>query len=313
MRRVTRPPTWSKHLGLLVALSLVLGLVAVPPAGGARAASPPYPPAAGSATPPSSPSPVASPTPTLPPGTTPTATDVPSPTVTASPTSPLTPTPAGTPQSPPTQTVTPTPPPDPTPTPPDWAVILPGEGGLLTSPDGWVRVDFPPGAVTAPAGAAFSLVETPPYASPADPFYRFDLSAWDLATGEPVTTFRESLTVTLSYSETAVLGLNEASLRLVSWDPAAAGWLPLPGEVDLVEDRITVALGHFSLLGAQGDPAAVVAETFKAYQTDLFAGSAGYGFDLEAPSGPNGLAPSLPLRYNSGAVNQMKAPYSPGT
>jgi|GEM_PF-6509017 len=184
-----------------------------------------------------------------------------------------------------------------------------GQDGGGTQISLWNQI----GAVVAPAGAAFSLVETPPFASPADPFYRFDLSAWDLATGEPVTTFRESLTLTLSYSETAVVGLNEASLRLVSWDPATAGWLPLQGEVDLVENRITAALGHFSLLGAQGDPAAVVAETFKAYQTDLFAGSAGYGFDLEAPSGPNGLAPSLSLRYNSGAVNQMKAPYSPGT
>jgi hypothetical protein len=60
---------------------------------------------------------------------------VPSPTVTISPTSSLTPTPAGTPQGPPTQTITPTPPPGPTPTPPDWAVILPGEGGVLASPD----------------------------------------------------------------------------------------------------------------------------------------------------------------------------------
>ena len=156
-------------LNTLVILSLVFSLAgpaALPVAAASRAAAP------ARLAPPATPSTTV----TLPPPTTPTATPTgtPLPTVATpatTPTGTLTTTPLPTvatltvtPTVTQTQTLTliPTPPPTITPTatptePVDagWALILPGRGGLLASPDGRLQVDFPPGAVDQPVEARF--------------------------------------------------------------------------------------------------------------------------------------------------------------
>jgi uncharacterized repeat protein (TIGR01451 family) len=191
-------------------------------------------------------------------------------------------------------------------------LIRPETGGVLRSLDGRVTVQFPPGAVDRAVMVSHSPVARPA-GVPDAPFYQFELDARDTVSDQPVTTFGRNLTVTLAYTDSQVAGLNEASLRLVYRDEAKGEWVRLPSEVDLIHNVITATVNHFSLLAGEGDPAALVAETFKAYQTNLFAGSAIYGLDLQVPAGPGGLAPDLTLSYDSGAINTMLSWYSPGT
>jgi uncharacterized repeat protein (TIGR01451 family) len=193
------------------------------------------------------------------------------------------------------------------------ARISPQRGGQLVSANGRVRVHFPPGAVRKSALATVREARRLDGDLPDEPFYQFELEAQEETSARAMTSFERPLTVTLTYTEGQVAGLNEDSLRLVYWDDAQGKWVPLPSQVDAVRNVISARVDHFSLYGGYGDPAALVAETFESFQTDLFAGSASYALNLEVPSGPSGLAPALTLSYNSGAVNAMLSDGSPGT
>ncbi len=224
---VTRsfPNRGGKYLGvllnILVVLSLVLSLAgpaalstaaaqAAPP--GTPAAPPPTPSATATATAASTGTSSPPPTATL----TPTLTSTPLPTAVATLT--VTPTPT------PTFTLTPTPPPTitPTATPTEpvhsgWALILPGHGGLLASPDGRLQVQFPPGAVDQPVEARFQQLEPLDLAPGRRLLYHFDLSAWPADRPDlPPPAFLEPVALTVTYTLTDVQGMIPDSLRLVT-------------------------------------------------------------------------------------------------
>ena len=192
-------------------------------------------------------------TPTSTPSHTPTPTSTS--TLTPTQTSTYTPTPTSTqtltatPTSSPTPTRTPTV----TPTPvTSSAVISPGSGGTMTSPDGLVSVVFPPGAVTMPVTVTYSGFSHLTHSSANFIFasHAFDLSAWN-AQGDLITDFILPFTLTLSYSEAdwQNAGISqEADLNLVYWN--GVQWirsLPCDGcTLDTDQNRLTVILNHLS-------------------------------------------------------------------
>jgi hypothetical protein len=87
----------------------------------------------------------------------------------------------------------------------------------------------------------------------------FDLSAED-GIGNPVTTFNLPLTVTISYTDTDILGIPENMLGLYYWDGAASTWTDAvttcPGEYthDPVGNMLTLPLCHLTEFGLFGNP-----------------------------------------------------------
>ena len=299
-------------LNILVVLSLVLSLAgpaalstaaaqAAPP--GTPAAPPPTPSATATATA----TPTGTPSPT--PATTPTGTltTTPLPTVAT-----LTVTPTVT--QTPTLTLIPTPPPTITPTatptePVDagWALILPGRGGLLASPDGRLQVDFPPGAVDQPVEARFQGLKPLDLAPGRRLLYHFDLSAWPADRPDlPPPAFLEPVALTVTYTLTDVQGMIPDSLRLVTWDEAQAAWMPISATLDVTNSRLTANLAHFSGYGIEGEQD----DTFftphiEAGQVSLFSGDSAFSYELDVPAGAGGLKVPLTLRYSGGTANGM--------
>jgi hypothetical protein len=68
------------------------------------------------------------------------------------------------------------------------------------------------------------------------------------ANGEPVTSFSTPMTLTVSYDESKLPPfLNEADLQVYRYDVGIPDLVPFPViNRDLVADKITVALDHFS-------------------------------------------------------------------
>ena len=272
--------------------------------------------------------------PTASPGVTPTVTSSPSPTpaATQSPPAPtdaptalptvtaIVPTPTSTPlptvATPtltPTFTLTPTPPPTITPTatptePLDagWALILPGQGGRLASPDGRLQVDFPPGAVDQPVEARFEKLEPLDLSPDTHLFYRFDLSAWPAGQPDlPPPTFLQTVALTVTYTLTDVEGLSEGSLHLVTWDEGQGLWMPISATLDITNHRLTARLSHFSQYAASGGDDIFFLPRLEAGQVSLFTGESSFSYDLEMPAGAGGLKVPLTLRYSGDIPNGM--------
>jgi hypothetical protein len=173
------------------------------------------------------------------PGSSPTPTRTP--TVTATPTQGPSPTPSSTPSPTATATQTAT---------PVSGVITPGGGTISANGPENVTVDFPAGAVsetvtvqitfsgTIPATGALMGVGT-----------SFIISAHN-ASNQPVTQFAVPITITVSYSDADVVGIDESQLKLYYWD--SSNWVAVPTIVDPVLDTLTARLNHlteFAVLG----------------------------------------------------------------
>jgi hypothetical protein len=70
--------------------------------------------------------------------------------------------------------------------------------------------------------------------------------------GQPVTTFTKPLVFSITYTDQQIAGLDEASLRLYTFDDGK--WVPVGGRIDGENNIITSSINHlslFALLGAQ--------------------------------------------------------------
>jgi hypothetical protein len=163
----------------------------------------------------------------------PTTTPTPVPTATG-----ILPTPAASPIVTVTATVSPTPAASPTAAPIPTAtpvagpgvdqVIIGPEGGVLTSANGRLTLQFPPGAV--PRNTI--IRHTPaPRGINGTFFYYFDLTAQEVTSGVAVTRFAQPLTVTVSYTADEIAQLDEAALRLFYMDVNTTHWVQIPGLV----------------------------------------------------------------------------------
>jgi alpha-tubulin suppressor-like RCC1 family protein len=213
--------------------------------------------------------PTATPTGTNTPTATPTGTNTPTPT----PTNTNTPTPTATPTgtltatATATGTLTATATPTGTLTATATATPLPGtpippDGGSDTSDDGRVNLTFPAGAVDETILINVTTDTTPGH--PTDGFklggYAFTIIATDLD-GNPVTTFNQPFTLTLSYDDADWQGAGvaeEHKLNVSFWRDN--GWqklLPCTGCVhDTVGNTFTIVLDHlteFALLAEEGE------------------------------------------------------------
>ena len=135
------------------------------------------------------------------------------------------------------------------------------DGGVLTALDSRTSFLVPEGALSGDTTFTFTPLPAPAYDPGVlvDANHSFQLTAED-ASGLPVT-FGRPLTVSLTYTDTDVLSLSEASLALFYWDSAATTWQDAAATCpdgaytrDLLANSLTLPLCHLSDFSVFGLP-----------------------------------------------------------
>lgn len=124
---------------------------------------------------------------------------------------------------------------------------IPTTGGVMTTSMG-VSLDFPAGVFTETVTVLFNSLLNPSNPAPGEAFASFTLEALD-ANGQPVQP-QAPFTLTVAYDDSnfSAQSIDERTVNIYFWDGSL--WQPLmpcdPCELDLVNNRITVTLDHFS-------------------------------------------------------------------
>ena len=129
-------------------------------------------------------------------------------------------------------------------------------GGTINSPDGDIKVEFPPNAVTDTVLVTYTAVYLPS-AQPPGPLAfagnAFELEATDVNSGEPITTFAKPFTVTIDYTNGDLNATNENTLELMYCSGSA--WASdgiTTVERDTANNRLVATIEHlteFALFG----------------------------------------------------------------
>ncbi|MFB0536813.1 MAG: PKD domain-containing protein, partial [Anaerolineae bacterium] len=187
----------------------------------------------------------------------------------------------------------------------DVGTVRPEQAYTLESSDGLVTVEFPAGAVTQTISVMYDRLTEEWNLADTDFRLFFELRAMYPDGSEPGS-LAKPVTLTLHYEEEAVRDLSEESLRLYTRQGAGEEWKEIPEQSVNTDDNLIVArLEHLSEFGASGDPGWVVLPTLRAFETDLYSGSAVFNHDLEVPAGLAGLAPRLTFQYTSDIPNGL--------
>jgi PKD repeat protein len=193
-------------------------------------------------------------------------------------------------------------------------------GGVVTTHEGDLWLDFAPGAVQEPYAVFIRQIDltsvttdtvdgAPQLEVPGFglPFRQISLHAVRLSdsTWLTQTTFSAPVTITHVYSEAVDDQLLPESLHFVYANPASGQWEEIASTVDLEHGQVQALLSHFSDYGVAGDQAAWKTPTLAAADVSLAQGQSSYGYALPLPAGPGGFAPKVNLSYNSGQPNSM--------
>lgn len=155
-------------------------------------------------------------------------------------------------------TVTPTPTPTPTPvtTTTGTVSITSTTGGSTTttaSDQSTARLDIPVGAVTQATTFVVNPVATSTFQQevaklPSDKTIvgsnMFDFTA--SAAGVSVTLFQQAVTMTFTYTDTQIVGLDESQLQIQYYDQAQQKWVAIPSTVNTATNTITMTINHFT-------------------------------------------------------------------
>lgn len=197
------------------------------------------------------------------------------------------------------------------------ATFTPGRAVTLTSRDGRVSLQVPPGlfrrALTlrhrALIDARDDLIQQgkrlpPRFVGAHRSVQPFVLDATD-AGGADIHQFDVPLTLTVHYTpeQLQALGIREQDLQLYWFDETARIWQALPTTVDEVAHTASAPLTHFTTLTLSdgSSPSAAYLPSLQGWQVSNFTGAASYRYPIALPSGPAGLAPQIALSYSSAA------------
>ena len=143
-----------------------------------------------------------------------------------------------------------------------------GKTTVTTTEGTKATVELPAAAVTADttvtvASVSVATVTTATAAAPAGKTIAsaFQLSATTSA-GATVTSFAKIVTVTVTYTDAQITGLDEASLKVYRWD--GTQWVVLSTTVNAATNTLTATTTAFSYFAIMGEPPAVVEEVIVA-------------------------------------------------
>jgi len=81
-----------------------------------------------------------------------------------------------------------------------------------------------------------------------------------IAEGTAVKTFGQTVTLTFTYTDSQIVGLNESSIKAYYWDIATSKWIALATTVNAATNTLTVATTHLTYFAIMGETAALVAK-----------------------------------------------------
>jgi len=139
--------------------------------------------------------------------------------------------------------------------------IAGGQASATTAEGGGAAVTVPADAVTAntvvavtptatTATAVTTAVATVPSGQSIVGGYVYNLAA--TAAGAEVTTFAKSVTVTFTYTDAQVAGLNESTLAVHRWNATTSQWVALPSTVNTATNTVTATTTQFSYFALIG-------------------------------------------------------------
>jgi hypothetical protein len=171
-------------------------------------------------------------------------------------------------------------------------------GGRLASADNRVQLDVPPGLFED----STQLSITPrPVSRASDPDWmmaQFDLSALDATTGQALSVFSQTITLTVDLRGVATWANTPPGTQLVIATNISGTWVPVPDVTMPEYGLMVVPLRHFSQW-ATGYMAKQWKITYNAPVVSTFSGAGTFNYPIEVPPGRNGFAPQINLSYNS--------------
>ena len=139
---------------------------------------------------------------------------------------------------------------------PTTGVVTPS-GGSIANVTNSVQLIFPPNAVTNNTSVIYSGLVTPstPLGGGIAGLLHFTLTATQMNDTIPVTQFNQSYTMTITYTDAQIAGLDETSLTVMYWNGSTwINMLPCAGcSVDTVNNRITIIADHFTEFAVVGN------------------------------------------------------------
>lgn len=137
----------------------------------------------------------------------------------------------------------------------------PGEGGIttLTNPDGSkVELTIPSGTVSKNTNFTISTgdINSVNQPDPASGLFLIAGLVFEIKAernGEFITTFDKPLTLTFTYTDEKIKGLDENSLKTYWWDKTLNQWVVLENsEVDIDNNTVTASIDHFTIFALMG-------------------------------------------------------------
>jgi len=138
--------------------------------------------------------------------------------------------------------------------------IIDSGGGTVSPSDGKVQIDFPAGAVENSTTVTIQTETDYPqlpsgYFIAGDEVYDFQA----VSGGSAVTTFNEPVSLTFTYEDQDIAGLNESSLKIYYWDEVSSGWVALSdSSVNTATNTVTATTTHFTYFGVLGEATSLV-------------------------------------------------------
>ena len=134
-----------------------------------------------------------------------------------------------------------------------------GSGTAISAGGGTAGAVFPAGAISGeaelvitPIGSSDAIVGSPPTGSFMIGGYVYEFSM--ISDGEEITSFDEEITITMTYTDDQISGIDESTLQIYYWDEDISEWVALETTIDTTTNTATATTTHFSyftLIGEQ--------------------------------------------------------------
>jgi hypothetical protein len=137
-------------------------------------------------------------------------------------------------------------------------------GGTVNLSDNKANVNLPAGALTG--NGTVSIMPTTVYTAPSADKQVIGSKVYDLTAkvgSLAVTTFNKAVTLTFTYSDDDIKGLDESNLLVYYYDETSGIWISLGGMVDAANNKITADTTHFTKFAVLGKAAAASGSLIK--------------------------------------------------
>lgn len=148
-------------------------------------------------------------------------------------------------------------------------IATPGEGGIttLTNPDGSeIKLTIPSDTVSQNTNFTIDVTDVSSVNRPEPETGLFLIAGlvYEIkaeVNGEFITSFNKALTLSFTYTDEQIEGLDEASLKIYYWDDIQNQWITLENsKVDMDNNTVIASIDHFTLFALMGSEIEFIGE-----------------------------------------------------